>query len=209
MTNLNTISNVAGGAYINFDDLGSTHWNKGVLLKNDEMYLVENFDGDSYKYPEKSVIHWNFLSEKKRCDEYDCQKAIANYKGRVWEAWFTTDIPLNIFPYTFAGLPGLVYELQDSTNSYQFSFIGLKKINNEPFYPDIFSRAILTTKEKYLKAYSNYKKDPSKKLKEGKLVTGSGEVMEIFGGFSKKYIEETTNSIKKELSEYNNPVELE
>jgi len=40
-------------------------------------------------------------------------------------------------------------------------------------------------------------------------VTDSGEVMEIFGGFSKKFIEEKTNSIKKELSEYNNPIELE
>lgn len=210
MASLNSISNVSGGVHLDFDNLGNTNWNKGVILKSDKMYSVENFDGDSYKYPEtNNIIKWEILKDNKKCGEYNCQKAAANYKGRVWNAWFTTDVPLTVFPYKFAGLPGLIYEIEDNTNSYHFTFIGLKKIKDEPFSPSIFSKAIPTTKNKYLKAFSDYKKDPSKKLKEGKLVTDSGEVMEIFGGFSKKFIEEKTNAIKKELSEYNNPIELE
>jgi len=33
--------------------------------------------------------------------------------------------------------------------------------------------------------------------------------MEIFEGFSKKFIEEKTNAIKNELSKYDNPIELD
>ena len=206
---LKIIANAAGAVRFDFNKLKSMHWNKGVLLKNDEMSAIENFDGDSFKYSENVSINWNILNDKKKCGDYDCQKASGNFRGRNWEAWFTTDIPLNIFPYKFAGLPGLVYEIDDSTNSYRFIFIGLKKINDNPFYPSVFSKAVSTSKKNYLKAFSNYKKDPSKKLKDGFLVTDSGETMEIFGGFSKKFIAERTNEIKKQLSENNNPIELE
>jgi len=209
MTNLKNISDATGGVNIDFDKLGSVNWNKGVLTKNNEMYMIENFDGDSYKYIDNTAINWKISTYKKKCGEYDCQKATADYKGRQWEAWFVNDMPINVFPYRFSGLPGLIYEINDSTNSYHFTFLGLKKIKDDPFYPKIFSTAILTTKNKYSKAFSNYKNDPSKKLREGKLVTDSGETMIIFGGFSKNFIEEKVKATKTRLALINNPIELE
>ncbi len=49
------------------------------------------------------------------------------YKGREWEAWFTQDIPVQEGPYIFNGLPGLIVEMKDTGNSYEFFFSGLKK----------------------------------------------------------------------------------
>lgn len=49
----------------------------------------------------------------------------------VWEAWFTTEIPLPYGPYKFHGLPGLILEVYDTKNNFIFSFVGSKNLNKE------------------------------------------------------------------------------
>ena len=51
---------------------------------------------------------WNVTSEEKKIGEYNCRKATLDKGGRKWTAWFTTDLPHQAAPRTFAGLPGVV-----------------------------------------------------------------------------------------------------
>ena len=37
---------------------------------------------------------------------FDCQKAECDFRGRRWEAWFTTEIPVGEGPWKLRGLPG-------------------------------------------------------------------------------------------------------
>lgn len=62
---------------------------------------------------------------------YKCFKAIATYRGRVWIAWFTPDIPISKGPWKLYGLPGLILKASDIENHYSFECVGLSKFSGE------------------------------------------------------------------------------
>ncbi len=56
---------------------------------------------------------WEITSETKKIKEYTCYKATTTFRGNKYEAWFTPDIPLNVGPWKWYGLPGLIVEAYD------------------------------------------------------------------------------------------------
>jgi GLPGLI family protein len=44
---------------------------------------------------------WKIEKEFLKINNMNCQKAVANYKGRIWEAWFSKDYPISDGPYKF------------------------------------------------------------------------------------------------------------
>lgn len=63
---------------------------------------------------------WNITTETKKIAGYTCTKATTDFRGRLWEAWFTVEIPLPFGPWKLHGLPGLILDAKDSTNTYAF-----------------------------------------------------------------------------------------
>lgn len=61
---------------------------------------------------------------------YTCVKATAKFRGRTYEAWFASDIPIFNGPWKFGGLPGLILSLTDSKNEYHFECIGIENLKN-------------------------------------------------------------------------------
>lgn len=120
-----------------------------------------------YKSPTK--LDWKVANEKKKIGEYTAQKATTHFGGRHWTAWFSSDIPFQDGPYKFHGLPGLIVQLEDDAKEYSWTLKGNKTIKNweEYSYTDKFQarmggnlNAMETTKEKFDKAYANFKADP-------------------------------------------------
>lgn len=58
---------------------------------------------------------------------YVCRKATCYFKGRDYEAWFTTEIPRSEGPWKLQGLPGLILKAVDSRNHYSFICNGLEQ----------------------------------------------------------------------------------
>ena len=56
---------------------------------------------------------------------YTCQKALGEFRGRKYIAWFTSDIPLSDGPWKFCGLPGLILAVQDTEAYFVFTCIGV------------------------------------------------------------------------------------
>jgi GLPGLI family protein len=82
---------------------------------------------------------WQVLDETKEIGGYSCQKAITTYKGRRYEAWFTTELPFPFGPWRLHGLPGLILEAEDDKGEVRFEYNGFDKTQDDrkieiPYY---------------------------------------------------------------------------
>lgn len=103
-----------------------------VIYQNqNHINYYDNVFFNKINYEEDIKLIWDITTEKKLIGDYSCSKATTKYGGRVWEAWFTNDIPLVAGPYKFSGLPGLIIEISDVKKNYQFSLLGVYS-NKDP-----------------------------------------------------------------------------
>lgn len=63
-------------------------------------------------------MSWKVMQETKNYNGYLLQKAVTNFGGRSWTAWFSKDVEINEGPYKFRGLPGLIFLLEDTDKNF-------------------------------------------------------------------------------------------
>jgi len=73
---------------------------------------------------ELDKINWKITKEQKKIKEYQCILATAEYEGRIYEAWFTPEIPVRYGPYRLRGLPGLILEAASTDGKIEWKFVG-------------------------------------------------------------------------------------
>jgi GLPGLI family protein len=91
-------------------------------LKDRKLITTEFLNEKAYKVHEELLpIDWKLIpKEKKVINDYEVFKAKGIFRGREYVAWYAPDIPMNIGPWKFRGLPGLILEITDSTKSFQW-----------------------------------------------------------------------------------------
>jgi len=130
-------------------------------------YKTNDYGLDRIKVEDNRKIEWKVLQDKQKIGEYNTQKAVTNFGGRTWIAWFTTEIPLQDGPYKFQGLPGLIIKIEDSTDSHNFELVGVSDLK-EIAYPERNKEI----KESYFsladfkKYYLQYRNDPAAETKK-------------------------------------------
>lgn len=75
---------------------------------------------------------WTLQDSTKTLLGYPCQLATCSFRGRDYQAWFTSDIPIANGPWKFKGLPGLILEVYDTQRHYQFQIEGIERTNIAP-----------------------------------------------------------------------------
>lgn len=93
-----------------------------------------------------SDMKWDITSEKKTISGYQCIKAVTNYRGREWIAWFAPEVALPFGPWKLHGLPGLIIEANDVTNRYAFKTVRIENIRDVVFDKEFGS--LIATKNK-------------------------------------------------------------
>lgn len=139
-----------------------------VVIKNyitKSTYLYTPLNGDYYKMQQDRKIDWEIQSDTKNVFGYKSQKATANFGGRKWVAWFTSEIPIQDGPYLFSGLPGLILEVGDIKNDHQFKLIGIRK-KSIVSSNDFNEVSINVTAEKFNQLWNKHKKDPIAKIRQ-------------------------------------------
>lgn len=142
-------------------------------FNTDELTFIQIIGKELYAIKESNNIKWKLTNEKKIINGYDCKKASVTYYGRQWIAWYTTKIPVNVGPYKFNGLPGLILEIQDSENIFSFKVSSIKFGNFEinPKVENYFALEnrkdvqVITVSEFYKLRENYYKMSLNEKLK--------------------------------------------
>jgi len=100
--------------------------------KSKKLSVIDNISTYWFMYEENlSPQNWSILNEIKTIAGYSCQKAICDWRGRSYEAWFTTEIPISEGPWKFFGLPGLIVKLHDTQHHYEFELVEFKNSNGK------------------------------------------------------------------------------
>lgn len=101
---------------------------KSIISKSEHHYVAQ----------EAPDLDWDILDDSMMIAGYQCNKAITDYMGRTYTAWFTKEIPVSYGPWKLHGLPGLILKATDVKNEISFSIteINEKKIIKEIDYDD-------------------------------------------------------------------------
>lgn len=174
--------------------------------------LISDYGFDKLRVIDERKQEWKILPDKQKIGEYSTQKATAEFAGRKWTAWFTTDIPFQDGPYKFRGLPGLILKLEDSTESHIFVLKGIKNIT-EIKYPDLNSRAseVVLSQTKFRDLFIKYRKDPAAETKQLYLQNKIPDQKDASGNFrtGAEIVREVEKLAKERLNKDNNIIELE
>ena len=79
---------------------------------------------ERYRYEEKMpLMEWHDAEGTDTVCGYVCRKAVADYGGRRWTAWYAVDIPVPFGPWKITGLPGLVMRAEDADGNHRFEAV--------------------------------------------------------------------------------------
>ncbi|MCJ8154771.1 GLPGLI family protein [Chryseobacterium sp. SSA4.19] len=180
-----------------------------------EVLYKDHISMDYYSYRENPELVWKISDEKQKIGTYNAQKAIADFAGRKWIAWFTTEIPFPDGPYKFYGLPGLIVKVGDEAGNYSWELKGNGKIDQiaeASFVEGLMSKTGLfvskeITKEKFTEKYEQYKKDPLAGMKQ--MLGQIPSDVKLSDEFSlSKEMRAAEKQMKENLARNNNSIEL-
>lgn len=172
---------------------------KGEIYKTVSVPLILN----TYDILIEEKLDWKLLNDSITIANLKCQKAMVNYGGRIWEAWFTKSIAIQDGPYIFHGLPGLIVRITDSSNDFKFSLVSYKKEKDNVFFTPKKGKILSFSKFKLLE--ENFYSQPFAELESSgmKLVHADEK-----GNRLPWNSREMSQKMQKTLKENNNPIEL-
>lgn len=122
-------------------------YEKRIVTTIDHIFSYGMYE---YEEPFDNFI-WQITSETDTIHDYVCQKAICDFGGRTWEAWFAMEIPISDGPYKFCGLPGLILNIADTQDHYSYKFLSIEKPSEPMMIYEVVEDRIKTTKKEFFK----------------------------------------------------------
>lgn len=100
-------------------------------FSNDSIYSQGLVFRDPY-YVQDPILspEWELKPDTKVISGFSCKKATTEFRGRIFEVWYTTEIPVNFGPWKLNGLPGLILLATDSKNQLEFRATKVKLNEN-------------------------------------------------------------------------------
>lgn len=128
-------------------------YEKRIVTTIDHIFSYGMYE---YEEPFDNLI-WQITSETDTIHDYVCQKAICDFGGRTWEAWFTMEIPISDGPYKFCGLPGLIIDIADTQDHYSYKLLSIEKPSEPMMIYEVVEDRIKTTKKEFFKLQNRNK----------------------------------------------------
>ena len=187
---------------------GDVRYSVTKIYPEYKTYLHKRLSMDAYKVEEDRKINWKISSEKEKVGEWNVQKAEADFAGRHWVAWFSTEIPIQDGPYKFHGLPGMIVKIEDKTGSHKLELKGIKNISENLDINIFNAKEIAINSKQFQKVIKEYENDPTKGIKQMQM-GGATIVMTGKDGASSKASKENEERLKAQIKKDNNRIELD
>ncbi|WP_333851854.1 GLPGLI family protein [Epilithonimonas sp.] len=187
---------------------GSVRYSVTKTYPDYKINLHRRLGMDAYNISDDRKINWKILSEKEKIGEWNAQKAEADFAGRHWIAWFSTEIPIQDGPYKFRGLPGLIVKIEDKTGSHKMELKGIKNIVGDVDINVWEAKEIAVNSKQFQKVLKEYENDPTKGIKQIQM-GGTSIVLTGKDGTSTKIAKDQEDRLKNQIKKDNNRIELE
>ena len=126
-----------------------------------KMTIVDIITPNIFTYQEDSFpFQWELMQDTMTVCGYVCNKAVAEYGGRKWIAWYANDIPVPYGPWKLTGLPGLVLAAADSEGFHSFTAISFRKSDATCIIKEKNAKLVTTNREKFIKNKNYFEQDP-------------------------------------------------
>ncbi|RRJ88030.1 GLPGLI family protein [Paenimyroides tangerinum] len=135
----------------------STGWyNRYFFKQEDNVSYIEDFLQTPFVINDSTFnIKWELVNETKLIEGFQCNLAKTEIRGRSWEVWYTSEIPIPYGPWKFYGLPGLIVLASESKDEFWFR---LTKIESNPNF-SIPKMDLSNHKSVTLEKYDNIQKE--------------------------------------------------
>jgi len=187
---------------------GSVRYSVTKTYPDYKTNLHRRLSMDAYSISDDRKINWKISSEKEKIGEWSAQKAEADFAGRHWMAWFSTEIPIQDGPYKFHGLPGLIVKIEDKTGSHKLELRGIKNIQGDLNINVFEAKEIAINSKQFQKVIKEYENDPTKGIKQMQM-GGATIVMTGKDGTTSKIAKEQEDRLKNQIKKDNNRIELD
>lgn len=164
------------------------------LFKNypkGKLTYTEYIPSSNFRYEEDlDLFHWNLTADTSTAYGFKIQKALCDFGGRSWIAWFAPELPYGDGPYKFNGLPGLILKISDTRNHYIFEMKSIGKTEKSLMIDFLDTDYMPTTKQKFFQAWDSFQADIVNRARQA-------------GGDN-----DFQQTLARNLASRNNPIEL-
>lgn len=184
---------------------GSVRYSVTKTYPDYKINLHRRLGMDAYNISDDRKINWKISSQKEKIGEWNAQKAEADFAGRHWIAWFSTEIPIQDGPYKFRGLPGLIVKIEDKTGSHKMELKGIKNIVGDVDINVWEAKEIAVNSKQFQKILQEYENNPTKGLKQMQV----GNIVLNMAEGTQRHMKEQEDRLKNQIKKDNNRIELD
>lgn len=137
------------------DDLNNVTLLKALPKTREQLVIAD----------QKPSIDWKITNEQNKILGFSVFKAIGNFRGREYTAWFTYEIPVALGPWKLDGLPGLILRAEEKYGVASYEATEIIQ-NSKIKIPDIVYQSFETHKNSSVVSYKDFISKENKYLKE-------------------------------------------
>ncbi|WP_029274063.1 GLPGLI family protein [Pedobacter borealis] len=95
-------------------------------FKSNKLSLSDHISTKQYLINDTlNLFKWKITNDYKVIQKFKCRKAVTNFRGRNYIAWFTEELPIQNGPWKFCGLPGLIINVGDDKSFFNYELTGI------------------------------------------------------------------------------------
>lgn len=103
-----------------------------IILRQESrnyFFISEKLGLNTYRYIDSiQNLQWRIKTDTATISGFLCTKASVRFRGRNYNAWFSSSVPVSSGPYLFYGLPGLIIKIEEEHKRFEFELTSLEQL---------------------------------------------------------------------------------